>query len=100
MLLFRLNPKHEESDVQLIPFRDIVNALASPVDKTQLLAAAANVLLFMPFGAALNMRGLSLRKTALVGFALTACVEGAQLLFSRLISEIRRKRSNEPWPVT
>ncbi len=76
-----LNPKHEESDVQLIPFRDIVNALASPVDKTQLLAAAANVLLFMPFGAALNMRGLSLRRTALVGVALTACVEGAQLLF-------------------
>ncbi len=76
-----LNPSGEDNDIQLIPLRDFVDALTSPVNETVLLAAVANVLLFMPFGAALNMRGLSLKKTALVGFALTACVEGAQLLF-------------------
>ena len=76
-----LNPRSEDNNIQLIPLADLVAALESPVDETVLLAAAANVLLFLPFGAALNMRGLSLPKTALLGFALTVCVEGAQLLF-------------------
>lgn len=81
IMALTLNPRSEDNNIQLVPLGDIVAALESPVDETVLLAAAANVLLFMPFGAALNMCGLSLPKTALLGFALTVCVEGAQLLF-------------------
>ena len=46
-----------------------------------LLEAGANVLLFLPFGAALALRGFSIGKTVLYGFVLSAAVEGAQLLF-------------------
>ena len=81
IMALTLNPNNEDNRVQLVPFRDLAEALASPAGETVLLAAVANVLLFVPFGAALNMRGLSPPKSALVGFALTLCVEGAQLLF-------------------
>lgn len=81
ILALTLNPKDERNEIQLIPFRDILGALGTPVNETLLLAAAANILLFIPFGAALNMRGLSLGRTILVALALTLCVEGAQLLF-------------------
>lgn len=81
ILALTLNPKNEQNEIQLIPFGDIFDALLAPVDERLLLAAAANLLLFIPFGAALNMRGLSLGKTVLVAFGLTVCVEGAQLLF-------------------
>ena len=46
-----------------------------------LLESVANILLFLPFGASLGLRGFSIRKTALYGFVLSAAVEGAQLLF-------------------
>ena len=45
-----------------------------------LLEAIANVLLFVPFGAALRMRGYSIAKTAGYGLLLAATVEGAQWL--------------------
>ena len=81
ILTLTLNPSEERNEIQLIPFRDIFTALTGAADNTLLLAAAANVLLFIPFGAALNLRGLSLNRTILGAFALTLCVEGAQLLF-------------------
>lgn len=81
ILALTLNPKNERNEIQLIPFGDLFDALLVPVDERLLLAAAANLLLFIPFGAALNMRGLSQGKTVLVAFGLTLCVEGAQLLF-------------------
>jgi len=45
-----------------------------------LLEAAANVLLFVPFGAALGLRDFSIGRTAGCGLALSAAVEGAQWL--------------------
>ena len=78
-----LNPKSEvvgHTAIQLVPFSDIFNALTSLEDTSVLVAAVANLLLFMPFGAALYMRGLTLRSTVLTGFLMTAAVEGAQLL--------------------
>jgi glycopeptide antibiotics resistance protein len=45
-----------------------------------LLEAAANVLLFVPFGAALGLRDFSIGRTAGYGLALSAAVEGAQWL--------------------
>jgi glycopeptide antibiotics resistance protein len=45
-----------------------------------LVRATANILLFVPFGAALSLRGLSIGKTASYGFVLSAAVEGAQWL--------------------
>ena len=83
IMTLTLNPKNEvagNTHIQPVPFSDIVDAVTSLGDTTLLVAAVANLLLFMPFGAALYMRGLSLKSTALTGFALTAAVEGAQLL--------------------
>ncbi len=76
-----LNPKSVHNGVQLVPFREVIHAFETPVDWSTLLATVANVVLFMPLGAALNMRRLTLGKTALLALALTICVEGAQLLF-------------------
>jgi glycopeptide antibiotics resistance protein len=75
-----LNPENEvlgHGGKQLVPFHEILHALTSP---HHLPAIVANILLFVPFGAALCLRGMSLRMTALTGFLLTSCVEGAQLL--------------------
>jgi len=46
-----------------------------------LLEAGANILLFLPFGAALALRGFSIGKTAVYGFVFSAAVESAQFLF-------------------
>jgi VanZ family protein len=43
-----------------------------------LLDLTLNVLLFMPLGAALRMRGAALRRAALTGFAISTAVEVAQ----------------------
>ena len=78
-----LNPRSEvagSTDIQLVPFGDIFNTLTSLEDASLLVAPVANLLLFMPFGAALYLRGLSLKSTVLTGFVVTASVEGAQLL--------------------
>ena len=44
------------------------------------LEAMANIVLFVPFGAALSMRGYSIAKTAGYGLLLATAVEGAQWL--------------------
>ncbi|MDQ3533950.1 MAG: VanZ family protein [Actinomycetota bacterium] len=78
-----LNPQSEvagNTGIQLVPFGDIFNALTSLEDPSLLVASVANLLLFMPFGAALYLRELSLSATVLTGFVMTAAVEGAQLL--------------------
>jgi glycopeptide antibiotics resistance protein len=81
ILALTLYPIDGEKQIQLVPFGDIVEALMPPVDATRLLSETANVLLFVPFGAVLNLRGFRMGKTAVVGFALSASVESAQLLF-------------------
>jgi VanZ family protein len=76
-----LIPTGAPDDVDLFPFADIVEALEPPVDTSVLLGAASNILLFLPFGAALALRGLSSGKTALSGLVLSAAIELSQLLF-------------------
>jgi glycopeptide antibiotics resistance protein len=74
-----LSPEHHGGEVRLWPFRDIGEALLGP-DMALLLETAANVLLFVPFGAALRLRGFGIGKTALLGLLVSGAVEGAQLL--------------------
>ena len=45
-----------------------------------MLEAMANIVLFVPFGAALSMRGYSIAKTAGYGLLVATAVEGAQWL--------------------
>ncbi len=45
-----------------------------------MLEAIANIVLFVPFGAALSMRGYSIIKTAGYGLVVATAVEGAQWL--------------------
>ena len=80
ILVLTLAPLDDEKDVQLLPFSDIVEALMPPVHTWRLLTTAANVLLFVPFGAVLGLRGFRIGKTAVIAFALSAAVESAQLL--------------------
>lgn len=81
ILALTLTPMDGAHEVQLLPLGDLVEAFVPPVDKTLLLGTASNVLLFLPFGAALRLRGFSIGRTALYGFVLSALVESAQLLF-------------------
>ena len=78
-----LGPTGGDDVVEISQVGDVVKAIGR-LDTSFLLhfslEAAANVLLFVPFGAALGMRGFSIGKTALYGFVLSAAVETAQLL--------------------
>jgi glycopeptide antibiotics resistance protein len=75
-----LAPVHRDNEVRLRPFSDIGEALLGP-DIGLLVGSAANVLLFLPFGAALRFRGFGIRTTAVLGLLVSGAVEGAQLLF-------------------
>jgi glycopeptide antibiotics resistance protein len=76
--LLTLLPEQRENQVRLRPFSDIGEALLGP-DKELLLETATNLLLFVPFGAALRLRGLAIARTAVLGLLVSAVVEGAQL---------------------
>lgn len=69
-----------EQDVRLVPLRDIVEASTPPVDTKLLAETVLNVVLFLPFGAALGARGLSIGTTVLAAFVLSVAVELAQWL--------------------
>ena len=81
VLAFTLVPTAADNDVELLPFGDLVEAVGDS-DTGQLvevvLESAANVLLFMPFGAALAFRGVGLGRTTCYGLALSLAVEAAQ----------------------
>jgi len=74
-----LLPVQSDRDVRLRPFGEIGEAVLGP-DKGLLLETTANVLLFLPFGAALRLRGFAIGPTALLGLSTSALVEAAQLL--------------------
>jgi glycopeptide antibiotics resistance protein len=81
ILVLTLFPIDGDKKVELVPFGDIMDALAGrPVDVALLLSGAANILLFVPLGAGLALCGFSPRTTAVIGFVLSLCVESAQLL--------------------
>jgi glycopeptide antibiotics resistance protein len=75
-----LLPEHSESEVRLRPFSEIGEAIFGP-DAELLLEIPANVLLFLPLGAALSLRGVAIGRAALFGLCVSASVELAQLLF-------------------
>ncbi len=80
---FTLVPTPADNDVELVPLGDLVEAVGrSDLGRLagHVLESAANVLLFMPFGAALALRGLPLPKSAGYGLALSVGIEAAQLL--------------------
>jgi len=63
-----LLPMDGPHEVQLLPLGDILDVRVPSLDRTVSLGAASNVLLFLPFGAALGLRGLPMGQTALSGF--------------------------------
>jgi glycopeptide antibiotics resistance protein len=83
ILAFTLVPLDADNELELVPLRDVVEAVGSS-DAMRVLEllveSAANVLLFTPLGIALGLRGVSTTKTAVLVLALSAAVEAAQLL--------------------
>ena len=77
--LVTLLPVESGSDVRLRPFSEIREAFEP--DTGLLIGSIANVLLFVPFGAALRLSGLPMRATALIGLLTSGVVEGVQWVF-------------------
>ena len=78
-VLTLLPEQQHNSDVRLWPFTDLGEAFFGR-DRELLLESAANVLLFVPFGAALRLRGFGIAKTALFGLLASGIVELTQLV--------------------
>jgi glycopeptide antibiotics resistance protein len=76
-----LVPTHGEDRTRLIPLQEIRGGLTPPVDWS-LLKLAGNLVLFVPLGAALRFRRLSLAKTAMGAALFSATVEVTQTLVS------------------
>jgi hypothetical protein len=74
-----LAPVESDNDLRLFPFSDIGEAVLE-TDRRLLFETAGNVLLFVPLGAALYLRGSSLVSTGLLAFSISVLVECAQLL--------------------
>jgi glycopeptide antibiotics resistance protein len=68
-----------DEDLELVPFGEIADALTPPFEPL-LAEVVLNVLLFVPLGAALALRKVSVGRTVLAAVALSATVELAQLL--------------------
>jgi glycopeptide antibiotics resistance protein len=78
-----LTPTGGDRVIELSELGDLIEALRRSDEAfllSSLLEAAANVLLFVPFGAALGLRGFSIGRTARFGFVLSVAVESAQWL--------------------
>ena len=72
-----------DGEVEISQLNDVAEAFRETHMRFLLafmLEAMANILLFVPFGAALSMRGYSIAKTAGYGFLVATAVEGAQWL--------------------
>ena len=78
-----LVPTASDNDLELVPFGDLADALASSDVGRVLevaLESAANILLFVPLGAALAYAGFRAGRAACVGISLSVGIEIAQLL--------------------
>jgi glycopeptide antibiotics resistance protein len=80
ILTLGLIPTKADNELQLVPLVHLIGGFTPPIEGEFLLNAVGNVLLFMPFGAALCLRGLPLRKTVRSGIAISVVVEITQLL--------------------
>ena len=72
-----LSPRNGRTVVELMPLADLREAVGER-DLALLLKSFANVLLFVPFGAALGLYDVSLRAALLAGVALSGAIEIAQ----------------------
>jgi glycopeptide antibiotics resistance protein len=78
-----LTPIRGDDVIEVSELGDVLEAFSESDTQFLLgfvLEAAANILLFVPLGAALSFRGWSLGKTATYGFILSTTVESAQWL--------------------
>jgi glycopeptide antibiotics resistance protein len=78
-----LTPIGGDNVIEVSELGDVLEAFSESDTQFLLgfvLEAAANALLFVPFGAALSLRGLSIGKAAGYGLVLSTAVEGAQWL--------------------
>ena len=83
ILALTLVPRASDNDLDLIPFAELADAVASSDGRWLLevaLESAANILLFAPLGAALAYAGFRAGQTACIGIALSVGIEIAQLL--------------------
>ncbi len=71
----------DEHEVRLVPLDEILDAVTPPIDDGLLFESFSNVLLLLPFGAALALRGVRLGTAVVLGVAFAASVEVTQLLF-------------------
>jgi glycopeptide antibiotics resistance protein len=74
-----LSPRGGRTLVELMPLTDLSEAVGER-DLTLLLKSFANVLLFMPLGAALGLYDVSLRSALLASVALSGAIEVAQFV--------------------
>jgi glycopeptide antibiotics resistance protein len=72
-----LMPKDADSRTEFMPLGEVRAAMHDP---GLLLETVANVMLFVPLGAALALSGLSTRRSILCGLVLSTSIELAQLL--------------------
>ena len=88
ILVVTLVPTPGVNEHQLIPVVEIISGLRSSTEEDALLNVVANGLLLLSLGAALCLRGFSLRTTTLIAFGLSALVEVAQLFISGRTSSV------------
>ena len=83
ILALTLVPTASDNDLELVPFGDLADAVASSDDGRLLevvLESVANILLFAPLGAALAYAGFRAGQAAFVGISLSVGIEIVQLL--------------------
>jgi glycopeptide antibiotics resistance protein len=80
ILAATLGPTDDPQDFRLVPLSDIGDALTPSLDVSLLVGDVLNILLFVPLGAALRLRGLSLRNSMFTALALSTGVELAQAI--------------------
>jgi glycopeptide antibiotics resistance protein len=81
VLVVTLAPVAAGDDVELVPFRDLAEAVMRGQGSDAALSlaeAVANVMLFVPVGAALRLRGIPSTRVALIALGLSAGVELTQ----------------------
>ena len=77
--LVTLSPRRGSTLVELMPLADLREAVGER-DLALLFKSFANVLLFVPFGAALGLYDVSLGAALLAGVALSGAIEVAQFV--------------------
>ena len=81
IFVLTLFPIDDATEVQLVPFGDIAEALTPPLQAEEPAHGDGERPAFVPFGVVLALRGFRLGAAALLGFALSSAVELTQLLF-------------------